>query len=263
MSTFVRKAGLGANSRGYLKLIIEGKRNLTPHTLRRFVDALGLSPKEGLYFENLVYFNQAKTQEDRDYYFERLRCSAQGNETQQFELLNSQYHFCSNWYYVAVRELVGLLDFQEDLGWIVTQLKNKISRRQAQDALNDLEKLGLIRRAENGRLVQSEPLIKYKGGFFNEIIQKFHLQMLDRAKDSLVEDAYEDRAASSVTLSCDQEMLPQIKKRIDEFRDQITLEFGTSSARPDTVIQCNFQIFPLTVMRKSRLSKTPQRSDKA
>ncbi|MEK6707082.1 MAG: TIGR02147 family protein, partial [Bdellovibrionota bacterium] len=68
MSTFARKAGLGQNSRGYLKLVIEGKRSLTPHTLRRFVEALGLAAREAMYFENLVYFNQAKTSKDREYY---------------------------------------------------------------------------------------------------------------------------------------------------------------------------------------------------
>ncbi|HUP58704.1 MAG TPA: TIGR02147 family protein, partial [Bdellovibrionota bacterium] len=118
MSTFTRRAGLGHNSRGYLKLIIEGKRNLTPHTVRRFADALGLQPREALYFENLVYFNQAKTPKDKDYYFQRVSISTAGRESKPFELLRSQYQFYSNWYYVAVWSLAGLPSFNEDPEWI-------------------------------------------------------------------------------------------------------------------------------------------------
>src|SRR5262245_27359191 len=78
MSTFTRRAGLGANSRGYLKLIMEGKRNLTPHTIRRFAEAMELGPKEAMHFESLVYFNQARTAKDREYYLKRISVSAHG-----------------------------------------------------------------------------------------------------------------------------------------------------------------------------------------
>ena len=246
MSTFVRRAGLGENSRGYLKLVIEGKRNLTANTLRRFSEALSLNAKEALYFENLVYFNQAKTLKDREYYIERLGASAQGRESKQFELMKSKYQYWSNWYYVVIRELVGLSSFQEDSAWISNQLRNKISRRQAQDALKNLESLELIRRdVKTGKLVQSEPLVKHSGTFFNEVICKYHLEMMERAKEALRDDTYEDRSASSVTLSCEHSKMPEIRKAIADFRDELNLKFGTGP-RADTVFQVNFQLFQFT-----------------
>ncbi len=247
MSTFVRKAGLGQNSRGYLKLIIEGKRNLTPHTLRRFVEALALPVKESVYFENLVYFNQAKTAEDREYYFQRLKTSVQGKETKQFEVLSSQYQYYTNWYFVAVRELIALDGFVDDPIWIAKQLKNKITKKEASETLIHLERLGMIRKDKiQNKWVQSESLVKYPGGVFNYIIQKFHIQMLDRAKEALIEDAYTERNASSVTLSCDYSRLNDIIKRINQFRDDLTLEFGINSKKTDTVVQLNIQMFQLT-----------------
>ena len=251
MSSFTRRAGLGESSRGYLKLIIEGKRNLTTHTLRRFSEALGLAAKDALYFENLVYFNQAKTGKDRDFYFQRMAISASGQESKQFELLRSQYQYHSNWYYVAVREIAGLASFKEEPSWISNQLRGKISSKQAQEALTHLERLGLLRR-HSGKLIQSEPLVKYTGGQFNNIIQKFHGEMIDRAKESLVEDSYEERNASCVTLSCDHARLAELKKRIDQFRDQVTTEFGVGSKSPDAVIQVNVQLFQLTPPRKHK-----------
>jgi uncharacterized protein (TIGR02147 family) len=252
MSTFVRQAGLGENSRGYLKLIIEGKRNLTPNTVRRFMDALSLKGKDALYFENLVFFNQAKNGQDKQYYFERLEASAEGSGSKQFELLKSSYQYFTCWYYVAVRELVGLATFTEDTGWISSQLRNKISRRQAQESLDLLVNLGLIRRDENGKLVQSEPLVKYAGGTFNEIHHKFHLEMIERAKESLIGDPYLERNGSGVTLSCDNAKLPEIKKAIDAFRDELTVKFGLGSTNPDTVFQISVQLFQLTPIKSKR-----------
>jgi uncharacterized protein (TIGR02147 family) len=249
MSTFIRKAGLGQNSRGYLKLIIEGKRNLTAHTLRRFIEALCLPVKESVYFENLVYFNQAKTVEDREYYFQRLRASAHGKETQQFELLSSQYHYYTNWYFVAIRELVAVQGFNDDPVWIVKQLKHKITKKEAQEALVHLERLGMIQKNANGQWNQSDALVKYPGGVFNQQIQKFHVQMIDRAKEALTEDPYLERNASSITLSCDYNRIPEIIKRINRFRDEVTTEFGMNSKQIDTVVQMNIQLFQLTEIK--------------
>lgn len=254
MSAFTRRAGLGANLRGYLKLVIEGKRNLTPHTLRAFVDALGLGAKEALYFENLVYFNQARTAKDKNYYFARLEAASEGRETRQFELMRSQYNYCSKWYLVAVRELVGLDHFEEDPAWIATRLRGKISRKEALEALEHLERMELIRR-EKGRYIQSEPLVKIPGGVFNLVVENFHTQMIDLAKESLSSDPYEERNVSAVTLSCDSSRIGALREAIARFRDQITTEFGVGNAAPDTVAQVNFQLFQLTTPSKKENSR--------
>lgn len=257
-SSFVRKAGLGKNSRGYLKLVIEGKRNLTPHTIRGFCSALGLGTQESLYFENLVYFNQAKSHQDKEYYFQRLVASASGKETKLFELMLSQYHYYSHWYYPPIRELVGLANFQEDMGWICAQLRNKVSRREASFALADLERLGMVRRDLNGKLIQSDPIIKYPGGAFRFTTEKFHIDMMERAKEALNEDDYLERNVSSSTLSCDYSRLPSVIREIAQFRDQLTVKYGLGSTSPDAVFQINFQIFQITPVKR----KNPQRKEK-
>lgn len=252
MATFIRRAGLGENSRGYLKLVIEGKRSLTSNTVRRFIDALGLAGREALYFENLVFFNQAKNAKDKDYYFHRLKVAASTTKSKQFEMLQDHYQYCTHWHYVAIRELVGLMSFQEDTTWIANQLRGKITRKQAQDALDCLIRMEFVRRDESGKLVQSEPLVKYPGGSFNEVYHKFHLEMIERAKESLENDPYVERNASGVTLSCDYSKLPEIKKAINAFRDELCLKFGVGSENPDTVFQVNVQFFQLTPLKIRR-----------
>ena len=246
-SSFARRAGLGENSRGYLKLVIDGKRNLTSATIRAFSDALSLGADESLYFENLVHFNQSEKPKDKKYYFERLMATSAKNKSKQLELLESQYRIFNYWYVMAIRELVAVEGFIEDVKWICQALKNKVSAPEVRQTIEDLLRTGLLKRnTQTHKLEQSEPLVKIAGGVFNPFIQNFHLGMIERAKEAVTEDAYEDRNVSGVTLSCEKSKLPELKKEIDEFRNIITEKYGLTTAAIDAVIQINFQIFQLS-----------------
>jgi uncharacterized protein (TIGR02147 family) len=245
-SAFLRKAGLGANSRGYLKLVVDGKRNLSSSTIRAFSEAMGLKAKQAIYFENLVLYNQAKRPKDRTYYFERMIAAAEGEKSSQFELLETQVRCLSQWHSGAIRELVALDGFKEDTAWMGKMLKNKVSPSQIKSAVEDLIKIGLLIRDENGALKQSEPLLRFNPSYFNPFIQSYHLGMIDRAKDALNEDPYERRSASGVTLSCEASRFGEIRKMVDQFRDRITETFGLNNTKTDSVVQFNVQLFFLS-----------------
>ena len=67
---FSQKAGINASA--FLYYIIEGKRNLTKRSIERISNAIGHSDEEKQYFENLVFFNQAKTIEDKAKYYSKI-----------------------------------------------------------------------------------------------------------------------------------------------------------------------------------------------
>ena len=69
-ASFAIKAGV--KSPNYLKLVIDGKRNLTPANIQAFAKALRLAGDEIEYFEALVLENQAETPAERSYYRRRL-----------------------------------------------------------------------------------------------------------------------------------------------------------------------------------------------
>jgi uncharacterized protein (TIGR02147 family) len=245
-SAFARKAGLGENSRGYLKLVIDGKRNLSPHTIRAFAEAIGLGLTDSVYFESLVHFNQAERPNDRKYYFERLQASQPAQKSSHFELLESQYRYFSHWYVIAVRELIATTKFDEDPSAIAKALKGRITSKEAAQALADLKRLDLIECDESGKWVQTTPIITFKPGVFSPFIQNFHLGMMEQARHALLEDDYAERNASGVTLSCSREKVPELKKAIDDFRVMITEKFGITDVPADSVIQVNVQLFQLT-----------------
>ena len=72
--TYARfSAAAGIRSPNYMKLVIDGEKNLTQENVVRFSRALGLSEAEADYFEALVQFNQAKSTLQREYFEARLK----------------------------------------------------------------------------------------------------------------------------------------------------------------------------------------------
>ncbi len=67
---FLAKAGMSGPN--YLKRVMEGVHNLTENSIPKFATAMDLSETEATYFKYLVFFNQGKTLDEKDKYFEIL-----------------------------------------------------------------------------------------------------------------------------------------------------------------------------------------------
>jgi len=67
---FSKKAGLVSPSA--LKEVIEGKKNLTHKSILQFAIGFDLNKGETEYFTHLVYFNQAKTEKEKNQFYREL-----------------------------------------------------------------------------------------------------------------------------------------------------------------------------------------------
>jgi len=63
---------LGLNSSGFISNVFAGRKNLTPGQISKMAKLIKLGKGESGYFENLVYFTQAKTIEEKNEFFSRL-----------------------------------------------------------------------------------------------------------------------------------------------------------------------------------------------
>lgn len=246
-NAFVQAAGLGKNSRGYLGLILKEKRNLANKTIIGFSKVLKLNSQESIYFENLVYFNQSSTDEDKKFYFERMQVSIQGIKSKKFEILEGQYRFVNNWHYLALREIINLSDFEENETYIYKKLKKKIDKKEIMQSIDDLINLGFITRNQKGKLVQSDSIITFndnKENFKNTT--KLHTKYFDVMKDMMENEDYANRSAQLVTLSCSQEDFESLREEIKEFRDQILEKYASSDKSADIIVQCGLQVAKIT-----------------
>ena len=240
---FSRKAGM--SSPNFLKLVIEGQRNLTPKSVDKFAAALGLNTQESSFFSELVSFNQASTPAEKNRHFERIGKFRSHRAVRRLE--RDTFEYLSRWYYPAIRELVGCAEFREDPEWIASQLRPKITVAQARKAIDVLLELGVLERDENGTLVQGEPLLSTGPEVRSLAVGNFHRQMMERAAAAIEAFERTDREISGVTVALSREGFEMFKEKIHQLRAEL-LELSAEQREPTRVVQFNFQAFPLAVV---------------
>jgi uncharacterized protein (TIGR02147 family) len=238
---FSRRAGL--RSPNYLKLVIDGARNLSDEMAARFATAVGLKGDAAAYFGELVRFNQAKTTPERNDSYARLTGYRHYRRAQPLELAHAAYH--STWYLPAIRELAARRDFRDDPAWVARALLPSITKAEAAAGLQTLIELGLLVRDPEGRVVQGEPLVSTGSETRGLHIRNYHRTMMERAGHSMDEVPASERDISSLTLCLSKDGLSLLKQRIQRFRREL-LELATLEEDPAQVVQVNFQLFPLS-----------------
>lgn len=242
--SFSRRAGL--KSPNYLKLVIDGERNLSRDMAGRFGAAAGLEDDALRYFKDLVAFNQAEGAAEQRKHYARLTGFRRYRKAHKLDLTHAAYY--SAWYMPAVRELVARADFRDDPSWIATQLLPEISRAEAKRALATLLELGLVVRDASGKLRQADALLSTGAETRGVHIASYHRAMAERAMASIDLTPASERDISSLTLCLGPAGLRTFKERIQRFRREL-LEISALEDEPEQVVQINFQLFPLSKRR--------------
>lgn len=238
---FARRAGLSSSN--FLKLVMDGKRNLGPSTIDKFVKALKLDAEEATFFADLVALDQAETVAERNRAFERVAANRRFRAARRLE--GPLFKYLTHWYYPAVRELAGRPDFVEDPAWIAKQLRPAITARQARAALKTLQDLGLLVVDDKGRLVRGETSLTTGHEVRSLVIPAYHRQMIERAADSIDRVPPEERDVSALTVCIRCTSLADLKARIHRFREEM-LDRCDSENEPEQVYQLCIQLFPLS-----------------
>ncbi|MEO6094629.1 MAG: TIGR02147 family protein [Fibrobacteria bacterium] len=237
---FARKAGL--SSPNYLKLVMDGQRNLTKKTLLKFITALGLEGMRAEFFENLVFFNQATSLSERNiYYANILRVRAKSGLR---KLDEAQFQLFSDWRYVVVRELAAAKGFRPEAKWIAKKLGRVISEKEAEESLKLLSILGLLKRTANG-LMQTDINITTSDEVRSLLVKNYHHQMIRMGATALDNLPAAQRDISSITIPIHAKDFPKIKEQIQLMRKEL-LNMGAEQGAGEDVIQVNIQLFPLT-----------------
>ncbi len=238
---FAQKAGIP--SPNYLKLVIDGKRNLTKKSLVKFQSALGLKGQRAEFFENLVFFNQSDTLAERNlYYHNILKVRARAGLR---KLEENQFLLFSDWRHIAIRELASLKGFRPNSQWILKKLGKGISEKQVEESLALLSELGLLKRTANG-YAQSDINITTSDEVRSLLVKNYHRQMLNKAAEVLDTLPASQRDISTITIPIHSQDFAKVKEQIQLMRKEL-LNLAAESGEGGEVVQINIQLFPLTV----------------
>lgn len=117
---FAQKAGI--NSSGFLKLVIEGQRNLTDLTAEKFIHAIKLWGIEGDYFRSLVRYNQCRSNEEKMIYYKLL-------ENYRAQTTGDSNKFWNDWIEMGLNRLKqNPEEVSEEL--LISKMKEAMTRVQ-------------------------------------------------------------------------------------------------------------------------------------
>jgi uncharacterized protein (TIGR02147 family) len=238
---FARRAGF--TSSNFLKLVMDGDRNLGATAIERVASALSLGPEESEFFALLVAMNQAQTVADRNRAFERVAANRRFRAARRLD--GPLFEYLTHWYYPVIRELVARPDFVEDPAWVASQVLPPIQTRAAKTALKTLEKLGLLVRNDAGALVRGDASLTTGHEVRHVVIPAYHLQMIERAAKAVENIAPEERYVSALTVCIREATLSDLKTKIGRFREEVLDRCDTDQA-PERVYQLCIQLFPIS-----------------
>jgi uncharacterized protein (TIGR02147 family) len=142
-----KKMGL-INSRSYFKAVLNG-RVVSKNKVEDFIRTFELDKLEAKYFRILVNFNQATdTGEEREWYFEQLQSF--GGIPHRQEKQETGRTIENECHYNSIRAVMGITDFQDDFNYLVKHVYPQITTVEAEEAVRNLSRRGLIRKDERG-----------------------------------------------------------------------------------------------------------------
>jgi len=242
---FSRKAGF--TSKSFVFNVINGRKNLARGSLMKLCGAMELGRTEAAFFEALVYFNQAETFKERNFYYEKLTAirptSAEARNARR--LRNDQYEFYSNWYHAVLRSLIDLYPEIKDPEQLGMMVSPPLKSMQVKKSLELLVRLGLIESNNKGGYTIVGKILSTGHEVQSLAVQQFHLECMDLAAKALKELPGDERNISGLTLGISKTAYNEVCKVIHGAQEAI-LAIAEKDQGSDRVYQLNFHLFPVS-----------------
>ena len=170
---------MNQRSPSFLKDIIQKRRNLTREQQDRLCKIMGLSTTEGRYFDDMVTLDHSSESDKKRRAFERIAAARRMNGARRIE--GDSYHYLSEWFHPAIRELAQRSDFQADPEWIAKSLRPKISKKQAKRALETLRELKMLTVDDSGKVHLSDGSLATPRQVAGIAVHNYHKEIVARA----------------------------------------------------------------------------------
>jgi uncharacterized protein (TIGR02147 family) len=237
---FCGKAGI--TSPTFLKLVMEGKSNISVAMIDKFSVALKLNKKEARYFKHLVLFNQSPNADDKQEHYAVL--VSMNNNVSQRVLGSEQFEYLSKWHTVVIRELICQYDYKDDFKAIASSVVPPVSKRDAAFSVKLLRRLGLVIKNPDGTYCHADRVLATNRDVAGPAIRAFNKTMIELAHKSVDTVDNTRRHVSGNTMGISRECFDVLCAEIEAFKERIAA-IADNSAAGDRVYQLNVQLFPI------------------
>ena len=239
---FAKQAGY--TSSGLYTNIVNGKLHLSQRYLPGFIQALKLNIKEAAYFEFMVDYTHAQTDQDREMIFDQM-VPFVPIETRRLRL--QQRDFYTKWYHSSILLLLEMDDYSDNLKELSVQLIPKVTLPQCKAAIKLLADLELIHQMNGSWKPKVFHSVAGKE-FGTEVIRHHQREMMALASDALEEFSPQERFITTQAISLSDEALQRVKKEVTKCQDAINVIVRNDQS-PSRVYHMNLQLFPTSELK--------------
>ena len=243
----VFSAAADIKSPNYLKLIIEGQRNLSPDMTGRFAKALRLNKVESDEFRLLVLYSQESDPLMRNQILRSLADLRVGKQIKAGELDKEKWERVPNW----VGWVIYAMADQEGVVFQMELLKELFRGRASENEI----RTALKKLIAGGQLVVGSDGVISKGKAVSgadevpvALVRKLQAELNYLGMESLFEQSAKQREFGALTVALNAEEFEQYRFELRQLRKRIHKEIAgkRETTKGDRVYQLNLQLFPLT-----------------
>ena len=230
----------GFSSPSYMKVVCDGKSNLSRIGIERTGAAMGLSGFEMDYFREMVVFGQAESEDKKKEAYERMLTMAKAHKVRVLE--GDLFEYYESWRNPVLRELAPIMPGATP-GELAKMCYPEVSAQEVQQSLHFLTKAGLLKK-DSENFVQSETSLRGTTDATRLAMRGMH-RIMSRLATPALELPKEVRNFSGVTMGLSRDSFGKIEKVLDECRQKI-IEIAAEEKNIEQVYRVNLQLFPLT-----------------
>jgi uncharacterized protein (TIGR02147 family) len=230
-------------SKGYFNNVVKGRTNVTTTFVNRFIELLELKAKEANYFRTLVNYNQTVCPAEKEFYFEQII----GLNKTPFRIIEKNiYQFYKEWYHGAIRALLDVIDYDDDLKKVTEHLYPSITLKQARESIALLKDLCLIQKNSSGFWKPTEKIIATGELIRDELIRQYQMKCCSLAQSVIADDLKQTHRNITMTISVSDDAYDKIINRLMGTKTEIRSIVSRDEKKATKVCHLNLNIFPMS-----------------
>jgi uncharacterized protein (TIGR02147 family) len=233
-----------------LIMILQGRRALTLRQAPFLAKGLNLTSPEKLYFQALIQFENAPTEEEKDLCRLWLSDLNPGGNYRVREI--DEYIVIAHWVHMAILAMTDLKNFTGTAEEIHERLNGQVNLLEVRAALERLKSLGLTK-FENGKMLCTYQRVTSRDDVLNRGAREHAKQVAKLAAERIDNIPIDRREFQSFALSVPDSKIKLAKEMIRKFRTQFTDAMDVEPG--DSVFQMNIHFFQLTDLPLKIVSK--------
>lgn len=245
-STFSAAADI--KSPNYLKLIIEGRRNLSDDMITRFAKALRLNRQETEEFRALVRYGQATQPIERNQYLKELADLRAQRAFEAGQINQRSWEKVPGWIGWVLYAMADQANVDFDPQTLERLFRAKASADDIRESLAKLVDSGELARDSGGVIQKARDLIESPQDLPVALIRKLQAELIYLGIESLFRDSPKDREFGAMTIAMTEDEFQHVRFELRQLRKRLQKDISVKrkQSKGDRVYQLNIQLFPVT-----------------